>query len=50
MRCCDRGEETAEQVQPELHEAQARSDREYEETAAAMAAKKELSGRPGSVP
>lgn len=37
-------EEEAEQVQREYHEAQARSDREYEETAAAMAAKKELTG------
>lgn len=35
-------EEEAEQVQSEYHEAQARSDREYEETATAMAAKKEL--------
>lgn len=31
-------------MQREYHEAQARSDREYEETAAAMAAKKELTG------
>lgn len=38
-----KGEE-AQQVQREYHEAQARSDREYEETAAAMAAKKELTG------
>jgi DNA polymerase-3 subunit epsilon len=34
----------AEQVEREFREAQARSDREYEETAAAMAAKKELTG------
>jgi hypothetical protein len=39
-----KGEEEAEQVQREYHQAQARSDREYEETAAAMAAKKELTG------
>ena len=38
------GEEEAEEVQREYHEAQARIDREYEETAAAMAAKKELTG------
>src|SRR6266496_5459689 len=37
-----RGEEEAEQVRREYHEAKARSDREYEETAAAMAAKKKL--------
>src|ERR1700730_5924999 len=36
------GEAEAEEVHREYHEAQARSDREYEETAAAMAAKKEL--------
>lgn len=34
----------AEQVQRNYREAEARSDREYEETAAAMAAKKELTG------
>jgi hypothetical protein len=34
----------AEQVRREYHEAQARSDRECEETAAAMAAKKALTG------
>ena len=39
-----KGEEEAEQVQREYHEAQARSDREYEETAAAMAAKRDLTG------
>jgi DNA polymerase-3 subunit epsilon len=38
------GEPAAEEVQREFHEAKARSDREYEETAAAMAAKKELTG------
>jgi DNA polymerase-3 subunit epsilon len=38
------GEEKAEGVRREYHEAKARSDREYEETAAAMAAKKELTG------
>jgi hypothetical protein len=38
------GEEEAEQLQREYHEAKARSDREYEETAVAMAAKKELTG------
>jgi hypothetical protein len=37
-----KGEAEAEQVQREYHEATARIDREYEETAAAMAAKKEL--------
>jgi hypothetical protein len=37
-------EEEAEVVQREYHETRARSDREYEETAAAMAAKKELTG------
>lgn len=35
-------DEQAEQVKREYHEAQARSDREYEETAAAMVAKKKL--------
>ena len=34
----------AEQVRREYHEAQSRSEREYEETAAAMAAKKALTG------
>jgi len=38
------GQAEVEQVQREYHEAKARSDREYEETAAAMAAKKELTG------
>jgi DNA polymerase-3 subunit epsilon len=38
------GEQGAEEVQREFHEAKARSDREYEETAAAMAAKRELTG------
>ena len=38
------GEDEAEQVQREFHEATAQSDREYEGAAAAMAAKKELSG------
>ena len=37
-----RGEQDVEQVEREYHEAKARSDREYEETAAAMATKKEL--------
>jgi DNA polymerase-3 subunit epsilon len=37
------GEAEAEQVQRDYREAQASSDREYEETAAAMAAKKTLS-------
>src|SRR5438067_9747863 len=38
------GNTEAEQVQREYREAQAQSEREYEQTAAAMAAKKELSG------
>jgi DNA polymerase-3 subunit epsilon len=38
------GEKKAEQVQREYREARAQSEREYEQTAAAMAAKKELSG------
>jgi DNA polymerase-3 subunit epsilon len=38
------GEEETEHLQREYHEARARIDREYEETAAAMAAKKELTG------
>ena len=37
------GEEEAEQVTQEFQQAKARSEREYEETAAAMAQKKELS-------
>ena len=38
------GDTEAEQVRREYREARARSDREYEETAAAMAAKKALTG------
>lgn len=39
-----KGADEADQLEREYQEAQARSDREYEETAAAMAAKRDLTG------
>lgn len=43
------GATEAGQVEREYHEARVRSDREYEETAAAVAAKKELSAEEGEL-